>query len=489
MENPDIIIVGSGYGGMLPAWRLTKAGAKVLLIERGRHWRRHEFQQSWNPLYLKQVYDFAISTSTQYTYRASRVLGGGSVMNSMMHQRTPSAAFEFEDPDTNAPAWPANVSRESLDPYYDETERLLGVRQLEWDEIPMIGGNFARMFCDAGFSADRGRMNLGRACVHCGFCEAGCQFADAKITLLERAYLEALTTRNLLVAENLTVKRIQAKGDLYEVDCVLTGRPLKGAEVSKTFTAPTVILAAGPLGTVPLLMRSKFGLSRLSSALGQWASNNGDVNFVFMTPERYADHHGYKSTNNTGIISYAFWKEHRVTMHPGCSPVPIMAGIDAHFEGQLPWGLAHKHFVKEKVLHRLIPVNAMRQIPSDIDMGIDHDGAAQIRIRSEKNTAEHGRFMFELARKVANGCGGRVMRTTMGKSPLDQGGNHLLGGARMSDSPETGVVDGYGEVYGHSGLFVSDAASIPSALGINPALTIGANALRIADKIDARGAR
>ena len=67
--------------------------------------------------------------------------------------------------------------------------------------------------------------------------------------------------------------------------------------------------------------------------------------------------------------------------------------------------------------------------------------------------------------------------------PLDMGGNHILGGARMSDDPETGVCDFRGEVYGHPGLHVSDAASIPGALGINPALTIGANALRIADEL------
>jgi cholesterol oxidase len=91
--------------------------------------------------------------------------------------------------------------------------------------------------------------------------------------------------------------------------------------------------------------------------------------------------------------------------------------------------------------------------------------------------------MLSLAKKVAEPAGAKVLITGIGDVPLDMGGNHILGGARMSDDPETGVVSPEGEVYGHPGLYVTDAASIPSSIGINPALTVGANALRIADAL------
>jgi cholesterol oxidase len=63
---------------------------------------------------------------------------------------------------------------------------------------------------------------------------------------------------------------------------------------------------------------------------------------------------------------------------------------------------------------------------------------------------------------------------------------HLFGGAAMGGSPEQGVCDEAGRVFGVRGLHVVDAASLPSATGVNPQITIMANALRIADAM-ARG--
>jgi choline dehydrogenase-like flavoprotein len=60
---------------------------------------------------------------------------------------------------------------------------------------------------------------------------------------------------------------------------------------------------------------------------------------------------------------------------------------------------------------------------------------------------------------------------------------HLFGGAAMGGSPETGACDARGAVYGVRGLHVVDAASLPSATGVNPQVTIVANALRMADAI------
>src|SRR3712207_1659164 len=55
---------------------------------------------------------------------------------------------------------------------------------------------------------------------------------------------------------------------------------------------------------------------------------------------------------------------------------------------------------------------------------------------------------------------------------------HLLGGAAIGDSPETGVVDPYHRVFGHPGLHVVDGAAVSANLGVNPSLTITAQAER-----------
>ena len=64
---------------------------------------------------------------------------------------------------------------------------------------------------------------------------------------------------------------------------------------------------------------------------------------------------------------------------------------------------------------------------------------------------------------------------------------HPLGGARMGTSPQNGVVDHKGEVFGHRNLFVADGAIVPKALGLNPSKTIAALAERVAEFIAAEG--
>ena len=60
---------------------------------------------------------------------------------------------------------------------------------------------------------------------------------------------------------------------------------------------------------------------------------------------------------------------------------------------------------------------------------------------------------------------------------------HPLGGCPMSVNPADGVVDPWGEVHGHPGLFVVDGAAMPGPVGPNPSLTIAAFADRVADGI------
>ena len=66
---------------------------------------------------------------------------------------------------------------------------------------------------------------------------------------------------------------------------------------------------------------------------------------------------------------------------------------------------------------------------------------------------------------------------------------HPLGGCRMADSKDFGVVDHRGEVFGYEGLFCMDSSSIPTSLGVNPSLTISAVAERACEQLIARERR
>ena len=479
----DVVIIGSGYGGMLPAYRLAKNGRKVLLIERGKHLRPQDFKQELTLDYLAELYDIANSRSLRELYRGSRVLGGGSVTNDKIHQRAPSEIFQFEDEYSGTKSWPDGVNRQALNPYYEEVERLLSIKQLDWNNVSMIGGNFARLFADAGLSCEPCNFNVAEGCVHCGYCESGCSFINGKLTLETEVFWPAMETGNLTLVTEHSAKSIKRlRGGEYRVDLVKTSKNSLRRMTSKSYIGKKVICAAGPIGTVPLLIRSTQYLKNLSLSLGKNISNNGDINFVVKTPEHYPDHFGYKSDTSCGSISYAFWDKHHVTMHAGMTPIQVAAGVDVRREGGLPWGLEHKHFMKKNVLHRLIPGNAMGPVPSDMNMDINFSGFADISNPVSAGQEKHIYLMYELLKNLMEEVGGELLLTGK-KYPFDLGGNHILGGARMSNHFDSGVCNSKGEVFNYPGLYVSDAASIPGSLSINPAHTIGANALRVADEI------
>jgi choline dehydrogenase-like flavoprotein len=100
------------------------------------------------------------------------------------------------------------------------------------------------------------------------------------------------------------------------------------------------------------------------------------------------------------------------------------------------------------------------------------------------------RRLYDDARRIVGDLvermGGTFLDLTFNPSPTQPEtafSAHPLGTARMSDSPELGVVDADCEVHGHPGLYVVDGAAVPTALGVNPSLTIAAVAERAAVRL------
>ncbi|MBT6325056.1 MAG: GMC family oxidoreductase, partial [Bdellovibrionales bacterium] len=387
----DVVVIGSGYGGMLPAYKLVKSGYKVLLIERGKHWNPDQFKHELSLEYLNNLYDISSSKSLNELYRGSKILGGGSVTNDKIHQRCPSESFEYIDQSINKKAWPAGLNRQALDPYYSELEELLSIKQLPWNEVSRIGGNFARMFDDAGMSCEPCSFNVGPGCVHCGFCEAGCRYeGEGKLTLTSEVLPKAMATGNLTIKTEMTAKSVKPLiGGEYRVSLIKSDKKNMNSKTCEDVFGKKVIIAAGPIGTVPLLNRSARHLPKLSPALGKWASNNGDVNFVLKIPEHYPDHIGYKSSTSCGVITYGYWDKYKKTIHPGMIPIQVAAGVDLRRENGLPWGLDHKHFLKKNVVNRLIPANGMGLVPSDMKIGIDVFGLPTISNPVSKGQEDH----------------------------------------------------------------------------------------------------
>ena len=205
------------------------------------------------------------------------------------------------------------IDRSAMDPFYKELEQLLGIRQISWDEVSMIGGNFARMFKDAGMSAEPCNFNLGPNCIQCGYCEAGCgREGTAKITLTSALLRPALATKNLEVITEMSAKTIKPlKGGGYRVELISSEGDNFNKKTEKIVFGNKLIVGAGPIGSVPLFLRSIKNFKKISPALGKYISNNGDINFVLKTPDHYPDHHGFKSATSCGVITYGYWDQYK----------------------------------------------------------------------------------------------------------------------------------------------------------------------------------
>jgi choline dehydrogenase-like flavoprotein len=143
-ERVDVVIVGSGFGGSITAWRLAElyraAGvdpAAIVVLERGQRYGHVDFRQSMDVDHLSDVYLLIQGQGAQVV--TANAVGGGSNLYLAASLRSPTETFERRDrrPDDGPDRrmWPRAISRATLNPYYAEAERGLRVRQPRWDQV------------------------------------------------------------------------------------------------------------------------------------------------------------------------------------------------------------------------------------------------------------------------------------------------------------------------------------------------------------------
>ena len=475
MELYDAVIVGSGFGGSIPALRLAKSGRKVLVLEWGRRNTAKELKQKWGVRYYSTIYNAKASSEGDVIFRYGRTLGGGSVVFSGACLRAPSGIFDFVD-DLGYKVWPDEINRKVLDPFYDDVENKMQISQIKWEEVPKPGAEFARMFFNIGKSCDRARFNYVD-CIQCGFCEAGCIF-DRKRSLLLN-YIPEAENNGAEFRTDCFVKYISKSSYGYKVVYSKFG-------AENEVHSPLVVVAANAIESAAILLRSKEFLPNLSDQVGKNFSNNGDLAWFFLLPKPVEGMHLYMGRNNAGTISYAYCKpEYKyITMHAGCLPPGIFAALNIRRlsgEPSIPWGLKFKHFAKEVYMNRLIGVTGMGLVRGEGSITIDSLGNPIVNFPITPLFKNYIDDYYKVVKEIADGNNAEILAVS--KNIFDIGGAHLLGSLRMAYTPEKGVCNPYGEVFGYRGLFVSDSSTIPGGTSVNPALTIAANADRIAKYI------
>lgn len=339
-DHYDVVVVGSGFGGSVSAYRLADAGLKVCVLERGKQYPPgsfardpHEMRRNfWDPNRgLQGLFDIWSFKGLEAVMSAG--LGGGSLIYANVLLRKDERWFVDEAPDGSSMPWP--ISREDLDPHYDHVEKMMGANlypidvspydktaktvalrdaaranELDWNLVPL-----AVTFGDIGRKpvpgtpiqpGDYGNYhNLPRrSCTLCGECDIGCN-QGAKNTL-DHTYLSAAAHLGAEIRTRTLVRDIEREGDGFRLGIIplaeYEGQSVKTSDLpAQTITARRVILGAGALGSTYLLMRNAAALGGLSPALGSRFCGNGDL-LGFMIRSKTHQFDGWRSPVITSAV-------------------------------------------------------------------------------------------------------------------------------------------------------------------------------------------
>ncbi|MEE9576250.1 MAG: GMC family oxidoreductase [Gemmatimonadota bacterium] len=495
----DVVIIGSGFGAAAPALRLSRAGLRVTVLEKGPLLKGPaDFKQTQDPRYLLKYLKGLSGENINFTY--AEALGGGSGFYEMVSLRAPTLAFEQTD-GSGRPIWPTGVDRAALDPHYELAEEMLRVRQLDHERIPKTGLVFSLMMKRLGYSCERCRYAVV-GCVGSGYCVTGCIYG-AKQTLhmnylpqAVEAGASVLTGIEALAVRPVRNPRRARHGAgvsslpyRYEVAC----RRADGS--SARFRTRLLILAAGTVGTAGLLLRSRRYLRALSDQVGRNIAFNGSVKVAGLLPEDLPEGDMYSGITHPGMISYEFLRSHGITV-AAVKALPLMAVAAARLrldgDGRSPshWGTPNVELMKS-FRRRAIALLALGLTPPTAVIEL-HDGKIRPRLELTEEIRAYYRRTKELLHSILTRNGCRLIETESidgkgaAREDLFFSTAHQVGSCRMADSPELGVVDSDGRAFGYPGLYVSDGAAVPGSLAVNTSLTILANAERIAAGLVAR---
>ena len=537
--DTDVVVVGSGFGGSVAALRLCEKGYRVSVIESGRRFADAEHARtSWDLrryLWAPRLGCFGVQRVHRLPHvvvLAGAGVGGGS-LNYANVLYVPPKEF-FADPQwAGITDWAAELA-----PHYDQAARMLGVVENPCDgpvEQVMreaandlgVGHTFRRTpvaVCFGRATADGAPVRepgvrvddpyFGGAgptrtgCTECGSCMVGCR-VGAKNTLVKNY---------LALAQGLGA-RVEPLRTVVGLAPVDPARPERGYLVTtertgawwrkdrRTITAGQVVVAAGTWGTQRLLQRARLtgGLPGISPRLGQLTRTNSEA-LVGAVARRVP---GADLTRGVAITASFHLDE---TTHiencrygRGSNMMGLLATILVDGGGRLPrpapsvvQALAHPvRFAASLSVHRWSERTVIGLVMQSLDNSITvvarrHKllrrlGFDEVGLTSRPGHGEPSPRWVPLGHQAVRRIAQRLSERS--GVPVDVAGTvgdlldvpmtaHFLGGCPIGLSAQTSVVDPYHRLHGHPGVHVVDGSTVSANLGVNPSLTILAQAER-----------
>jgi choline dehydrogenase-like flavoprotein len=504
--DTDVVVIGSGFGGAMAAHVLVEAGRDVVMLERGA-WPMHpavatapHTVRELDPYFgLRNAYRSGLGGNGALPGQEANV-GGPSLYFAAVSSRFREADFEpaAEIVGDSGAEWPYRYA--DLEPFYGAAEALLGIagpatggvtEPYHSEPYPQQLGPLAataqrlhgaaarlglqpyRLPLAINFERENGRT----ACTACPYCDGFACLIGAKNDIASHV-IPRLLRRGLRVEANTAVTRLHAeRGCISGIDAVRT----RTGEVVR-FRPHTVVLAAGAVASPSLLLAS--GLERVNPAGA----------FVGRFLMRHCNAHAFGVFRDTVEAAGEFHKQIGLDdFYFGHASIGNPRGkLGSIQQMATPWAaLVNLPQRLAPVLARMIDhMTGFLVIAEDqprvtnrvtVDAGrLDRWGCAVARLqyRNTKRDFAARAALLRQAKRVLREAGAVAhiiwpIRTF----------SHAVGTLRMGRDPHTSVLDEFGRYRGLDNLFVTDGSVMPTSAGVNPSLTIAANALRTARHI------
>ncbi len=507
----DVVVIGSGFGGSVAALRLREKGYSVAVIEAGRRFKDKDFPKtSWR---LRRFLFFPrlgltgiqrIHALPDVMVLAGAGVGGGSLVYANTLYTPPDTYF-------NDPQWRSITDWKSeLAPWYDQAHRMLGVAENPYfspsdaamkeaaDEMG-VGHTFkmAPLGIYFGDGTDKkvadpffGGVGPDRnGCTQCGACMTGCRF-NAKNTL-PKNYLGLAEGAGAEVFPLHTVTKIEEQSDTSWV--ITTRKSTSWFGATKKFTARQVVVAAGTYNTQRLLhtMKNDGTLPKLSDALGKLSRTNSEALTGALLKKSDTDY-----TKGSAITSSFFPDDHTHVE-------PVRYGKGSNLMGLLQTVMTDGFVAKARrrqwltqmvknpaLIIRILNVRKWSErtvialVMQNVDSALTVKGKKGIfgwhltsKNDSDKPNATYIPAANEVVRRIADKhegiAGGHY--GDLFNAPFTA---HFVGGCVIGEDKSKGVIDPYHRVWDYPTLHIVDGSSVTANLGVNPSLTITAQAER-----------
>lgn len=504
VETTDVVVIGSGFGGAIPAYHLSAGGARVVVLERGPWLRAEEFDQD---LLLgtssTRIFDFVVGDGMSIL--GGNCVGGGSVVYFATMPRAPRFVFERQG-SIGRRMWPASINRDALDPWYDRVCEALPVTGQPWDRVPYAGGLWAAACAHAGRTANVAPSAVDLdLCTNCNWMMSGCKF-DAKRSLLLN-YLPAALAHGTQIRPLHEVQKLTRNSDgSYRVHYrIVDGEDYRVLHEEGAIDAKLVVLAAGTGATPVILRRSEPDLGRMPHAVGRYFSGNGErLNTAVFDEDRVREvlglHNGDRAYEayqigrgptvanwdrlDGSLPEYERFSLEQLYFPPGLGT--ILAQVPGA-TGPTWFGVEKKEMLRR--WQSWLTIFIMSEDDNEGVFGPPPETGNAARLSQQM--LGFGPLRYE---PTANTRRGWALADAEIKDILERDGLarvapwtndlvgaytvHPLASCRIGDDPATSALDDRHELREHPGIFVTDGSAVPGALTVNPALTIAALAER-----------